>query len=251
MGFSQWRIYGALAQSSIGVVWVKLAARSRKGVPRMRKSEREILEKLRGSAEETVALFSNTGQGLQERIVVAGLLRVFGIEFSEDEIVKRGPEPIDVWFREARFQVTEILDRGRPRNLEIRQRSMRARHAESLRELVEPGVISSRPIAPDELLALVLKRCREKAQRYAGDCSDIDLLIYVNLQRRHLYPSGPFPEATAALGSFGWRSVSLIMEPFAVVLRAADNAPAFLIGRGAEAVFWQGLDSVFPRLRAE
>jgi hypothetical protein len=215
----------------------------------MKKSEREILEKLRDSAKEAEALFSNTGQGQQERTVVAGLLRVLGVEFREDEIVKCGPEPIDVWFREARFQVTEVLDRGRPRNLEIKQRSMRAKSAQSLQELVERGVISSQPMAPAELVALVLDVAEKKAQRYAGDCRNIDLLIYVNLQRRHLHPPGPFLEA-AALGSFDWRSVAVIMEPVAVVLWTADNAPAFLIGRRAQAVFWQGPDSVFPRLGA-
>lgn len=72
-------------------------------------------------------------------------------------------------------------------------------------------------MSPDELVALVSERCREKARRYAGECSDIDLVIYVNLLRRHLFPSGPFPEP-AALASIDWRSVPVIMEPFAVVL---------------------------------
>jgi Putative endonuclease, protein of unknown function (DUF1780) len=81
----------------------------------MGSSEREILEKLRRDAEEAEALFSNAGQHLQERTVLAGLLRALGVDFQEQEIVKCGPEPIDVWFRDARFQVTEILDPGRPR----------------------------------------------------------------------------------------------------------------------------------------
>lgn len=207
------------------------------------------MEKLRRDAEEAKALFSNAGQELQERTAVAGLLRVLGVDFREDEIVKCGLEPIDVSFRDARFQVTEILDRGRPRNLEIKQRSVRVKGAGCLQDLVDQGVISSHPMAPDELVALVSERCREKARRYAGECSDIDLLIYVNLRRRHLYPSGPFPEA-AALASIGWRSVSVIMEPFALVLWAAESAPAFLVDHRGQAVFWTGLDSVFPMLGA-
>jgi hypothetical protein len=103
-------------------------------------------------------------------------------------------------------------------------------------------------MSPDELAALVLARCTEKARRYAGKCNHIDLLVYVNLQQRHLYPPGPFPEA-ATSGSIGWRSVSIIMEPYAVVLWAADNAPAFLAEHKGRAVLWSGPDSVFPRLR--
>ena len=215
----------------------------------MEKSEREVLKKLRRDAEEAEALFSNAGQELQERTAVAGLLRVLGVDFREDEIVKCDSEPIDVSFRDARFQVTEILDRGRPRNLEIKRRSDRAKDAKHLRDLVEPGTISSDPMAPDELVALVSERCREKARRYAGECSDIDLLIYVNLRRRHLHPSWPLPEA-AALASLGWRSVSVIMERFAVVLWAAESAPAFLLERKGQPVVWPGPDSVFPNLGA-
>ena len=215
----------------------------------MERSEREVLEKLRRDTEEAEALFSNTGQELQERTAVAGLLRVLGVDFREHEIVKCGPEPIDVSFRDARFQVTEILDRDRARNLEIKQRLARVKSAGRLEDLVDQGVISSDPMSPDELVTLVLERCREKARRYAGECSNIDLLIYVNLRRRHLYPLGPFPEA-AALASIGWRSVSVIMERFALVLWAADNAPAFLVEQRGQAVFWRGLDSVFPKLGA-
>ena len=56
----------------------------------MEMSEREVLEKLRRDAEEAKALFSNAGQELQERTAVAGLLRVLGVDFREDEIVNCG-----------------------------------------------------------------------------------------------------------------------------------------------------------------
>jgi hypothetical protein len=88
---------------------------------------------------------------------------------------------------------------------------------------------------------------REVSMRhYAGDCSNIDLLIYVNLQHRHLYPFGPFSGATA-LASLGWRSVSVIMESLVMVLWAANDAPAFLVERRGEVVIWQGSSSVFPQ----
>src|SRR5271170_6968372 len=181
----------------------------------MTKSEgEELLNNIRRRAEDAEALFSNAGQSLQERTVVAGLLNVLGVDFREEDIVKSGPEPIDVWFREARFQVTEILDQDRPRNLEIKQRSTRVKNAKCLHDLFESGEIHSNKIAPPELMALVIDRCKSKSKHYAGNCSNVDLLIYINLQRRHLYPFGPFSEGTA-LASLGWRSVSVIMETFA------------------------------------
>jgi hypothetical protein len=146
----------------------------------MTKSEQDVLDELRRDAEDAQKLFSNRGQDTQERTVVAGLLRVLGVKFREEEIIKRGPEPIDVWFREARFQVTEILDEGRTRNRELKQRTERIKSATSLQDLAQPGIISSNPITPEELFILVLDRCQEKAQRYGSASNTIDLLIYVN-----------------------------------------------------------------------
>jgi hypothetical protein len=213
----------------------------------MKNPEQDVLDALRRDMGSAEALFSNTGQDLQERTAVAGFLRVLGIDFREDEIIKCGPEPIDICFREARFQVTEILDPGRPRNLEIKQRADRARAAKSLGELVEPGTASSHSLGPNELLALTLQRTKEKARKYAGKCDGIDLLIYVNLLRRHMNPAASIPRSKA-VESVGWRSVSVIMERFAAVLWAADNAPSFLIERRGQTIPWQDLDSVFPEL---
>lgn len=213
----------------------------------MMKLEQNVLDKLLGEAEEAQKLFSNRGQEAQERTVVAGLLRVLGVEFREEEIIKRGPEPIDVWFREARFQVTEILDEGRKRNRELKQRTERIKRATSLQDLVEPGIISSSQITPEELCTLALNRCQEKAQRYGSASSTIDLLIYVNLHGHHLYPQGPLPD-TSALASIGWRSVSVIMEKFAAILFTSRDAPEFLCERSGQVICWPSLESVFPKL---
>ena len=137
-------------------------------------SERRILNQLKADAIRTESLFANAGQTAQERTVVAGLLRVFGVGFDLRELVKQGPEPIDVWFRDARFQVTEVLDSGRRRNAEIKERADRIKNAQSLKELIEPGTIYSRPITPAELVALAAERATAKAQKYAGSCGDID-----------------------------------------------------------------------------
>ncbi|MES0036061.1 DUF1780 domain-containing protein [Mesorhizobium sp. M0046] len=211
-------------------------------------SEKEFSHRLSEEAQEAAELFSNAGQESQERTAVAGLLRVLGLDFQEDEIIKRGPEPIDVWFRDARFQVTEILDKGRPRNLEIKQRSERMKRAKRLDDLLERGTISSDPIPPEEFAALISERCAEKAEKYAGQCGDVDLAIYVNLRGRHLYPTEPFPPLKANLCR-GWRSVTVITERFAVVLQATAKAPTFLGSRRGQMVYWDKMESVFPRLR--
>jgi hypothetical protein len=175
---------------------------------------------------------------------VHGLLQVLGIAHTADDIIKQGPEPIDVWFQDARFQVTEIMYPLRPRDREIRQRAERARAARRLDDLLEPGTITSEPMEPQRVLELVCERARDKAAHYARQCSGIDLLAYVNLRRRHLYPIEPFPEARD-LEALCWRSVSLVMERFAIVLSAHSTAPAFLRDRVGKGTEWQGPDSVF------
>lgn len=209
----------------------------------MDKSKPKVPEDMRRTADEARKLFSNSGQTLQERTAVAGLLRVLGVAFRPDELIKKGPEPIDVWFRQARFQVTEILDPGRRRNREIGQLADRINNAASLHDLCTPGVVSSRPLSPTELFELILKRSREKA----GACPNVDLLIYVNLRARHLYPAGPLPDAVS-LASTGWRSVSVIMERFALIPWAAPSAPDFLLLRKGQVIEWPSIESVFPVL---
>ncbi len=207
--------------------------------------ESEILNQLREDADDARRLFSNPGQALQERTAVAGLLRVLGVSFEEREIVKRGPEPIDAWFREARFQVTEVLDPERRRNGEWRKIAERRHETRSLNDLVEPGVISSSPASPDEVLGLVHEACLKKHAKCGVSCGGVDALVYVNLERRHLYPTGPWPDTTE-LEDMDWRSVSVIMEPYAAVLLARNDAPSFLRVVAGRTLHWPGLNSCFP-----
>jgi hypothetical protein len=210
----------------------------------MRRSEKRLLDAIRSGSVENAEFFSRAGKPLQERTVVHGFLRVVGIEHVDGDIIKRGPEPIDVWFADARFQVTEIMDPNRPRDREMRQQAERVKAARSLDDLWESGTITSKPIQPDAALELVVERAKEKAVHYAGDCSGIDLLVYVNLRGRHLYPTSPFNPAPE-LRAQKWRSVSLVMERFGIVLLANSSAPKFLHDSVGKSIEWGGIDSIF------
>ena len=180
---------------------------------------------------------------------VPGLLTVFefllGVDFDENEVLKRGPEPIDVWFREARFQVTEVLDRGRQRNREIRKWVARVKSAQRIADLRESVDFSGPQLTPEELVEIAVQRSDEKLLRYGGGTGTIDLLIYINLKHAHS-PQASFSDVdTPSLQK--WRSVSVVMERFAMVLFAARNAPSFLVSCRGEPLLWSGLDSVFPQ----
>lgn len=165
--------------------------------------------------------------------MVAGFLHVLKVQYEDGEIRKKGPEPVDVWFRDARFQVTEILDEGRRRDAELRGEQERIEEAESLQELwtrVQRGNDSLSPTAcmPSEYYQLILDRSQEKLEKYGKGDEDIDLLIYINRKGAYLWPTEPWPVPTQLM-EHGWRSVAFVDNCYARVLYTTrENDPDFL-----------------------
>ena len=190
------------------------------------KSEKEVLKDLRRDAEESATLFSSRGQKELEKRATRGFLRALGIAFLKEELHSGQAEPVDVCFRDARFQITERLDLGRPRNLEWKEVAERRRNATFLEQLVEPYT-PSRPMDPAQTLKLVLEAVTKKWERYRNSTEDVDVLVYINLQGRHLYPTSPWPDVTDFRDQ-GWRSASVLVGWHAVVLFARTTAPDFL-----------------------
>src|SRR3972149_6060875 len=115
----------------------------------MPKDEQEILGKLREHASETRRLLSPTEKPERERKVVRAFLRCIGIPFSDNEIRSGREEPIDIEFRTAKFQITEILG-GWRRGDDWRERERRYNGAKSLSDLLEPWT-SSQPLSLEEI----------------------------------------------------------------------------------------------------
>lgn len=190
------------------------------------KSEKEVIDELRRDADESAVLFSGRGKKNLEKRAVRGFLRALGVTFLEEELRSGHAEPIDVCFRDGRFQVTERLDLGGRPNLEWRQIAERRRNAMSLQQLVEPYT-PSRAMGPDTVAKLVLEEATRKWRRYRSGCEQVDVLVYINLQGRHLYPTSPWPDF-ADFRQQGWRSVSLLVDRSGTVLFARTTAPKFL-----------------------
>jgi len=197
--------------------------------------ETEYIERQRRDAAEARTLFSNVQKPKRERMVVRAFLRCIGEQFSDDEIRAGADEPVDVAFRTARFQIREILG-GRQRGREWREREQRYEHAERISDLLEPWD-SSEPLALDEASKAVADGLAEKAARYGVEnCSKLEALVYIDLKGRHLWPlpSQPFSldeESAVALDHQSWRSVSMLLLPYGVVLAAQPSAPGFLRSR--------------------
>ena len=206
----------------------------------------QVLDEMRQNVEKAGQDLNN--QPLMERTTVAGLLNVLRIEHEDCGIKKEKEQdsPIDVHFREACFQVTAILDEDRKRNAELREQQKKignARTLMELRELVQPGSDSLSPTAcsPECYFSVILSRSQKKLEKYKRrkyNLGAIDLLVYINQQSTHLYPKEPWPDPTPLM-QHGWRSVAFIGGgPYARVLYANENAPAFLREAVGETYFW-------------
>lgn len=198
----------------------------------MCRSEQEYIAKLQKHAAEALALLSNAQKPERERMVVRAFLRCEGIPFSDDEIQAGKEEPVDVVFRSARFQVTEVLG-GRKRGLVWRQRQRRYQAARRVTDLREPW-ISSEPMSFSEISQLVSEGLAEKASHYGvKTCSELDALVNVDLSGRYLWPLEPALDAKVAeeLSRQAWRSVSMLFVPYGVVVIATHDAPEFLKDR--------------------
>lgn len=190
------------------------------------KNEREVLKGLRCDADKSVELFSGPGQKELEKRVVRGFLKALGVVFLEQEIQVGGAEPIDVCFRNARFQVTEVLDPKSRRNGEWKQVTERRHEANALEQLMEQYT-PSRPMQPTEAIGLVQRAVTKKWRKYRSGCGDVDMLVSISLQNRHLCPTSPWAEVSDFRDQ-GWRSVSLLFVWHTAVLFSSATAPHFI-----------------------
>lgn len=150
-------------------------------------SDNAFLAKLREHADRARRLFSNPQKSERERMLVRAFLRCVGDTFEDGEIIASSKEPIDVRFRNADFQIMEVVGNKR-RGLEWRQRQDRYRDAQRVADVLE-AYTPSQPLSFDDAAQLVADRLSAKAARYGtATCASLDALVYIDLHNRHLWP---------------------------------------------------------------
>jgi len=193
-------------------------------------TERDYIQTLRSQADETIGFFSNRKKKFRERCTCAAFLRCSGVSFLSKDIVSSSEEPPDVIFNSAQFEVIEKLYRysqQRERHDEWKQEKARRDGARSLRDLIQPYKPPT-PLSCAELTNLVTDALRQKKQKYdPRECTNLDALVYVNLKNKFLQLR-QLPSNFKQLQLQGWRSVSVLIPPYAWVLFAQPSAPPFL-----------------------
>jgi len=187
----------------------------------MNKRDDDYLAQVRRHLRDSLTFWSNKSKPEREREVVRAFFRCLGVSFAESDLLVGQPEPVDVAALSCRFQVTEVLDACRQRHREYRQRLQDTEAAQSATELREPWSTPV-PMSNSELNHTVASRLQNKTAH-----RDIDALVYMNLRGRFLLPLFE-PEPFVDLGPLGWRSVSAVMVPYAVVLHVEAAAPVAL-----------------------
>ena len=213
--------------------------------------EKKALEDIRRWDEESVVYFSNRRKPLRERNVVKTFLRICGIEFTNDEVKSCGEDPPDVLFREARFEVVDLLDKDRERRRQFKERAVKSKAATSLAEVChdlheEPD--ERFPLEFPELLGRIEQLIDKKHKKLKSrkdrvvDFGTLDLLIYVSLENHHVVPplrlDCPSQFLTKVRGQ-GWRSVSFFMNVWAGVILSKVDAPNFIKNLKGRPIFVQ------------
>lgn len=184
----------------------------------------ELLEDCR-RAKESVEYFSQDNKSEREKWVCAKFLSKLSIEFDDSEIYAVIDQPPDVRFRDAHFEIKEILDPARRRHAEYKMALQKALAATDPQELLNE--FTPEDITPLQVAARVSAELRDLETHYARAVrANLDLLFYVNLEHHFLKP-GSMPEVNT-FDAFGWRSVSAVIEWGGLVFCANKDAPEFL-----------------------
>lgn len=205
--------------------------------------DREFLNDLKTHADQTRAFLSNKMKPERERSVCRAFLRSLGVSFTDSELIAPTVEPADVLFRQLRFQVRDLL-RGRKRGDDWRSKQELYAQAQSVAELLQP-YSPPIPASLKSLLPDVTAALSEKAVKYGAGCKALDALVYIDLEDAFLEANSPMPDITE-LEHQGWRSVSLLFSPYAVVLFAGKNASVHLRHTvGTTRSKWENMDTLF------
>ncbi len=171
----------------------------------------------------SIAHLSNEGKFDRERWVVERLVSRLGLEFVPEELTP-ADEPADVTFRDASFQVKELLDPHRKRLDEYKDELVRlaaATHRSDMHTHYEPIDLTISEVA-QRIAKLAAELCRKYGPH---ERRQLDLLVYVNLLEAELVDEEtPF----AIAESPGFRSVSFVTSGMASVLWADSSAPHFI-----------------------
>jgi Putative endonuclease, protein of unknown function (DUF1780) len=198
--------------------------------------EKDDIELIIESRKKAVEHFSNDNKKNREIHIVRFFLEILHVNFQEKELIPVPDDPPDVSFRDAHFEVKEILEKNRRRHQECKEALKRAT-VKTGKELCED--YETRTVSLDEIVKRIEETVRKERNLCSTVCKNSDLLLYVCLDSFR-YKLEPYrvPEHWK-----NWRSISICTNSKLVLVMFADqSAPDFIrshIGRPIrDETFW-------------
>ena len=185
----------------------------------------ELKEGLIEWLKESVDHLSGRKKWKREKQVVEELLCSLCVKHGETELTEWS-EPVDVAFRDARFQVKEMMqfpdEKDRRRQDEYKSQLQKVKAAEKWKELTP--MTPYREVRWNQIVTESIHYTTEKIQKYADkERRKLDVVCYYNRHDRF--------EAHAATPEFermDCRSFSIVSNSYVMVLFATSDAPTFL-----------------------
>jgi hypothetical protein len=187
--------------------------------------KKRFIKDMREALKKSVDFFSPERKIEREIWVGISFLENLGIKFEQGEVSAPSQDPPDVVFREAMFEIKDILDPGRLRHKEYKDKLEKAYHVTNPGDFVE---VSFRlDISPEDISRLILNQMKTLSKKYDSKTrTNLDLLIYINLIHNHLTEERMIKRSI--FSDCGWRSISAVKGWGSLVFYADKSAPDFL-----------------------
>jgi hypothetical protein len=191
-------------------------------------NENEVRQHLLSSAREDLEFYSNAGKEVRERWVVSEFLKAIECSFEKSEISSlEQSSKIDVQFRDARFQVKEIVSPKLLRGKRVKDTYNSIKSAKILEDIELPSIAEDIPnVAKIYDLVLAEANKLSTSEIYKTSKNELDLIFYITRTRASLIQKEEIN--THDFSCLGWRSVICLNSKQAVILYAASRAPKFL-----------------------
>jgi hypothetical protein len=138
---------------------------------KMSTTDKQYLERFRNYTTEVRMFLSSKKKPEKERSECRAFLRILAIPFEDSEIIAPVNEPVDVIFREARFQVTDIVESNHRRGDFWKEKQRKHQTATSIYEAIETDP-PPMPVSVDlnALIPEVISELTKKAKKYGVTC---------------------------------------------------------------------------------